>query len=64
MYDTEKDNRLIDDMENIRKKNNTNWMDLVRLAYKLDPASTKIIIRQIVDNDKKIASVLEEIAEE
>ena len=57
------DMKLIDDMENIRKKNNTNWMDIVRLAMRLDPVETKKLIAQIVEHDRKIANVLEELSE-
>ena len=35
---TKKDyNSIIDNIEKIRSKNNKNWMDLVRLAYKYAP---------------------------
>lgn len=54
--------RLIDQMESIRTKNNVNWMDLVRLAFEVDPVRAKEIVRQIVDNDREIANVLEELA--
>ena len=54
---------LIDAMESIRTKNNVNWMDLVRLAFEVDPVRAKSIIRQIVDNDRHIANILEQLAE-
>jgi hypothetical protein len=50
-------------MESIRTKNNVNWMDLVRLAFEVDPVRAKSIIRQIVDNDRHIANILEQLAE-
>ena len=62
-YDPLKTDILITQMENIRTKNNVNWMDLVRLAFELDPTRSKEIIKQIVNNDKAIASVLEKLAE-
>jgi hypothetical protein len=58
----DRDAILIDEMENIRRKNNTNWMDIVRLAIKLDPVETKKLIAQIVENDRKIANVLEDLS--
>lgn len=56
------DNDLIDKMEQIRANNNRNWMDIVRLAIKLDPVETKKIIGEIVEHDRKIAGVLEELS--
>ena len=36
--------KLIMQIQNIRKKNNVNWMDMLRLAFKHDPkAAAKII---------------------
>ena len=29
--------KIIDKIEKIRSKNNVNWMDILRLAFKLDP---------------------------
>ncbi|MBP9777792.1 MAG: hypothetical protein KBD25_01255 [Rickettsiaceae bacterium] len=58
-----KDSELIDKMEQIRSNNNRNWMDLVRLAIKLDPITTKSIIKEIVEHDRKIAGVLEELSQ-
>ena len=29
--------KLINKIQNIRKKNNVNWMDVLRLAFKHDP---------------------------
>lgn len=56
------DSELINKMEQIRANNNRNWMDIVRLAIKLDPIETKKIIGEIVEHDRKIANVLEELA--
>ena len=32
-----KKNMIIDQIENIRSKNNVNWMDILRIAYENDP---------------------------
>ena len=34
-----------------------NWMDLVRLAFKLDPQKSKEIMSRITENDKKISEL-------
>ena len=33
--------KIIDQIEKIRSKNNVNWMDVLRLAFKLDAQSSK-----------------------
>ena len=44
-----KHSRIIDKIEKIRSKNNVNWMDILRLSFKLDPkASAKIMKRLIM----------------
>ncbi len=55
-------NDLIDKMELIRANNNKNWMDLVRLAMDLNPIKTKEILKGIVEHDRKIAGILEELS--
>jgi hypothetical protein len=51
-------------IENIRKKNNKNWIDLLRLAYDVKPNETKSILTKILKKDKeliKLASKLKKI---
>ena len=47
-------NNLIDQIENIRKKNNVKWMDLCRLAITLDPYKASKIFSEINKFDSKI----------
>ena len=49
---------LINNIENIRKKNNKYWMDLLRLAFKSSPTEAKKIVKKINENDKKISLLL------
>jgi len=58
-----KDDKLIDDMQEIRRKNNINWMDLVRLAFKLDPIRAKSIMLEVVENDEAVTRILRELSE-
>mgnify|MGYP005999056107 FL=1 len=53
--------KYIKSIENIRGKNNKNWMDLLRLAFKNDPKKTKIIVKRIFSSDKKINNVISEL---
>ena len=44
--------KIIKKIENTRKKNNKNWMDILRLAFKSSPAEASIILSQIYKEDK------------
>jgi hypothetical protein len=53
--------KIIDKIQAIRAKNNKNWMDILRLAYKLDPNSTSKIMKKINIDDKKISNLLKKL---
>ena len=42
--------KIIDQIENVRKKNNTNWMNILRIAFKYAPKETSRIFSQINKN--------------
>ena len=46
--------KLIDKIEGIRKKNNKNWMDILRIAFRYAPEKTSSVLAQIYQQDKKI----------
>jgi len=50
--------KIITKIEKIRSKNNVNWMNILRLAFKLDPKSAKKIMQKINYDDKKISELL------
>ena len=53
--------KIIDQIENVRKKNNTNWMNILRVAFKYAPKETSRIFSQINKKDKsksKLANLL------
>ena len=54
--------KIIDDIEKIRSKNNVNWMDILRLAFKLDPIEASKIMKKINHDDKQIARLLSKLA--
>ena len=54
-------NKIINQIQKIRSKNNVNWMDLLRLAFKLDPKSSKKIMKKINYDDKKISKLLSKL---
>ena len=53
--------KIIDQIEKIRSKNNVNWMDILRLAFKLDSESASKIMRKINHDDKKISNLLSKL---
>tara|TARA_B100000989_G_C19481324_1_gene445271 strand:- start:557 stop:772 length:216 start_codon:yes stop_codon:yes gene_type:complete len=57
----EKGLSLINQIQNIRTKNNRNWMDLLRLSLKLDFNSTSKILKEICKDDKRISNLAQKI---
>jgi hypothetical protein len=53
--------KFIDQIQNIRSKNNKNWMDLLRLSLKLDFDTTSKIIKEICKDDKRISNLAQKI---
>ena len=53
--------KLINEIQNIRSKNNKNWMDLLRLSLKLDFDTTSKIIKEICKDDKRISNLAQKI---
>ena len=50
--------KTIKKIEKIRSKNNVNWMNILRLAFKLDPKNASRIMKKINYDDKKISILL------
>lgn len=57
------DLEIIDEIEQIRAKNNTHWMDAVRLCFELDPVQARVIFRNIKVCDARINELTKELAE-
>ena len=53
--------KIIDKIENIRKKNNKNWMDLLRLSFKYSPKETAKIMSLIYRDDQKISKLVKKL---
>ena len=53
--------KLVNQIQNIRSKNNKNWMDLLRLSLKLDFNLTSRILKEICKDDKRISKLAEKI---
>lgn len=52
---------IISKIEKIRSKNNVNWMNILRLAFSLDPKNASKIMRKINYDDKKISNLLNKL---
>ncbi len=53
---------IITKIEKIRSKNNVNWMNILRLAFKLDPKNAAKIMKKINYDDKKISNLLNKLS--
>lgn len=52
---------LLNKIEKIRSKNNKNWMDILRLAIRLDYNKTSKLIKQIYKYDTEISALAKKI---
>ena len=48
-------------IENVRKKNNKNWMDLLRLSYDSNPKKTMVILTKILEKDKNLINLANQL---
>ena len=53
--------KILDQIEKIRTKNNKNWMDILRLAIKLDYYKTTALIKGIYKYDTQISALAQKI---
>ena len=53
--------KIIDKIQNVRKKNNKNWMDILRLAFKSNPKAASKILSSIYKEDKKVRSLAKKL---
>ena len=49
--------KLIDNIEKVRKNNNVNWMNILRIAFKNSPTSASSIFKNIYLDDNKIKNI-------
>tara|TARA_E500000178_G_C16857535_1_gene678100 strand:+ start:718 stop:906 length:189 start_codon:yes stop_codon:yes gene_type:complete len=52
----------IDKVEKIRSKNNINWMNILRLAFKYSPKEAARIMNKINKDDGKISKLLKDLS--
>ena len=56
------ENKIIKQIEIVRRKNNIQWMNILRIAIKNSPKETKIVIKKINENDKAISHLVGKLA--
>jgi len=56
------DLEIIDEIEKVRNKNNVNWMDVLRLAFKHSPNEARAIMAKINKDDNRISELLEQLS--
>jgi hypothetical protein len=54
--------KIITNIQKVRGKNNVNWMDILRLAFKHSPNEAQKLISKINKQDNKISKLLKELS--
>ena len=53
--------KIISQIEDIRKKNNANWMNILRIAFKYNPKITAKVMSKIYLDDKRISALVKKL---
>jgi hypothetical protein len=53
--------KIISQIENIRKKNNINWMNILRIAFKYNSRATAKVMSKIYSDDKRIGELVKKL---
>mgnify|MGYP006087868513 FL=1 len=53
--------KIINKIEKIRKKNNVNWMNILRLAFKHSPREAAHIMSKIYLDDSRISKLVKKL---
>ena len=57
------DEEIINDIQKIRELNNTHWMDIVKLAFRISPEESRSIFKKIKYCDQQVNELLKELAD-
>tara|TARA_B100000579_G_C22298237_1_gene605921 strand:+ start:72 stop:263 length:192 start_codon:yes stop_codon:yes gene_type:complete len=52
---------LINNVQKIRARNNVNWMNILKLAFKHAPKEASKLMKKINSDDKKISNLLSKL---
>jgi hypothetical protein len=53
---------IISEIENVRKNNNKNWMDILRTSFICAPKKTAKIMSKIYSDDTRISKLAKKLA--
>ena len=53
--------KIINQIEKIRRKNNGNWMNILRVAFKHDPKESAKIMSKIYSDDQRIGKLAKKL---
>jgi len=53
---------ILNHIQEIRTRNNVNWMDLARLAFEVAPERAKEIMKKITECDAEILNLSKELS--
>ena len=53
---------IINTIERIRSKNNVNWMDILRQAFKHAPKEASQLMKKVNSEDKRTSSLLKKLS--
>jgi hypothetical protein len=60
-YKLKKNLRIIKKIEQLRAKNNKNWMDMYRLAFSVAPEKSVEVVKKILKKDIKLSSLAKKL---
>ena len=54
---------LLDQIQEIRARNNKNWMGILRLGFKHAPMEARALMRRITENDQEVSKLSKQLGE-
>jgi hypothetical protein len=55
--------KIIDEVERVRTRNNVNWMDVLRLAFRHAPEEARVLMGKINQEDDRVSALLKQLSE-
>ena len=55
--------KIIDEIEQVRTRNNVNWMDVLRLAFRHAPNEARALAKKINHEDDQVSALFKQLAE-
>lgn len=55
-------NKIINKVQQIRSRNNVNWMNILKLAFRFAPKEASGLMKKINYDDKKISTLLKKLS--